>query len=135
MNSDEFDEREFLGGQSPPDDNHPYVGGKDYCDSVIERLSEFGAEITCWHGDNKKSSACQCICHVPGINIKHSLPCCNVFKNPSDCPCRRCLEESNTDAWWMILCQKCGNKRCPHANDHRNECTQSNEPGQPGSAY
>ena len=35
----------------------------------------------------------------------------------------------------MILCETCGNKRCPKANDHRNECTGSNEPGQPGSAY
>jgi hypothetical protein len=35
----------------------------------------------------------------------------------------------------MIVCPKCGNKRCPKANDHRNECTGSNESGQPGSAY
>lgn len=35
----------------------------------------------------------------------------------------------------MILCPKCGNKRCPHATDHNLECTNSNEPGQPGSRY
>ena len=35
----------------------------------------------------------------------------------------------------MILCKKCGNKRCPHANNHLNECTKSNELGQKGSAY
>lgn len=35
----------------------------------------------------------------------------------------------------MVLCPDCGNKRCPKANDHRNACTGSNEPGQPGSAY
>ncbi|GDY37746.1 hypothetical protein [Acidovorax sp. NB1] len=35
----------------------------------------------------------------------------------------------------MALCPTCGNKRCPKANDHRNACTHSNEPGQPGSAY
>jgi len=35
----------------------------------------------------------------------------------------------------MILCPKCGNKRCPHATDHKLECTNSNEPGQPGSRY
>lgn len=35
----------------------------------------------------------------------------------------------------MVLCPDCGNKLCPHANDHRNACTGSNEPGQPGSAY
>lgn len=38
-------------------------------------------------------------------------------------------------ATWMILCPICGNKRCPKANDHVNDCTDSNEPGQPGSAY
>jgi len=35
----------------------------------------------------------------------------------------------------MILCPKCGNKRCPKATDHNNRCTASNEPGQDGSAY
>ena len=30
---------------------------------------------------------------------------------------------------------KCGNKRCPCAAHHDNECTGSNEPGQPGSMY
>ena len=35
----------------------------------------------------------------------------------------------------MILCPQCGNKRCPHASDHRIKCTNSNEPGQPGSVY
>ena len=35
----------------------------------------------------------------------------------------------------MIVCDKCGNKRCPHATDHRHECTGSNEPGQDGSVY
>lgn len=35
----------------------------------------------------------------------------------------------------MIVCPKCGNKRCPHSTDHRYECTGSNDPGQPGSRY
>ncbi|WP_370905973.1 hypothetical protein [Citrobacter koseri] len=35
----------------------------------------------------------------------------------------------------FVVCPECGNKRCPHANDHRNACTGSNEPGQIGSAY
>jgi hypothetical protein len=59
------------------------------------------------------------------------------------CECRRCLSERDerTESGWpvlasrMILCSICGNKRCPHATDHRNECTNSNEPGQPGSSY
>lgn len=35
----------------------------------------------------------------------------------------------------MILCPTCGNKRCPKATDISLGCTNSNEPGQPGSAY
>jgi hypothetical protein len=35
----------------------------------------------------------------------------------------------------MILCPTCGNKRCPHAANHANLCTDSNEPGQAGSLY
>lgn len=35
----------------------------------------------------------------------------------------------------MIVCRECGNKRCPHASDHDQPCTGSNEPGQPGSIF
>lgn len=35
----------------------------------------------------------------------------------------------------FIVCPLCGNKRCPKATDHELACTNSNEPGQPGSAY
>lgn len=35
----------------------------------------------------------------------------------------------------MSLCPNCGNKRCPGAVDHHNECSGSNEIGQPGSFY
>lgn len=61
------------------------------------------------------------------------------------CNCRKCLrdrkEENPPGSGWpteitmMILCPTCGNKRCPHAADHRHACTGSNEPGQVGSAY
>lgn len=36
---------------------------------------------------------------------------------------------------WMALCPTCGNKRCPGAANHVNQCTGSNETGQPGSLY
>ena len=52
-----------------------------------------------------------------------------------DCQCWRCHDERGTTVWWMVFCQKCGYKRCPHANDHRHECTRSNADGQPGSNY
>lgn len=35
----------------------------------------------------------------------------------------------------MILCPKCGNKRCPRATQHERPCSGSNEPGQKGSRY
>jgi len=35
----------------------------------------------------------------------------------------------------VIVCPECGNKRCPKGTNHRNKCTGSNEPGQPGSRY
>ena len=47
------------------------------------------------------------------------------------CSCLHC----NPNAWWMVVCSKCGNKRCPHATYHKRACTNSNEPGQPGSVY
>lgn len=54
--------------------------------------------------------------------------------NAMRCTCRRCQPNSFQNNR-MILCSTCGNKRCPHANDHQHTCTGSNEPGQPGSAY
>lgn len=40
-----------------------------------------------------------------------------------------------TRSYRMVLCATCGNKRCPHATDHRYACTGSNEPGQFRSSY
>lgn len=53
------------------------------------------------------------------------------------CWCHTCRPVSlyPPDNMRMVLCPDCGNKRCPKANDHRNACTGSNEPGQLGSAY
>ena len=62
------------------------------------------------------------------------------------CTCHRCIREKGLgqlvlgvfmplSATRMIVCPLCGNKRCPHASDHRLACTNSNEPGQPGSVY
>lgn len=56
------------------------------------------------------------------------------------CHCERCAREKAEAAgvFWqrlMYLCRICGNKRCPHATDHRLACTGSNAPGQPGSSY
>ena len=63
-----------------------------------------------------------------------------------DCGCRQCLRERDEHVMafgvkWpieitmMIVCQNCGNKRCPHALDHRHACTESNDVGQSGGAF
>ena len=65
-----------------------------------------------------------------------------------DCgACIRCLDASGIKSEFlpgilvpvsgtlMVLCATCGNKRCPHAKDHRHTCTNSNDPGQKGSSY
>ena len=52
------------------------------------------------------------------------------------CECHACLHKKGVRVITkMILCPTCGNKRCPHASDHRLDCTDSNEPGQAGSVY
>lgn len=62
------------------------------------------------------------------------------------CGCLRCLSAKgefiefggvrlNVASTRMVVCVTCGNKRCPHSDDHDNPCTGSNEPGQPGSRY
>lgn len=68
----------------------------------------------------------------------------------ADCSCLRCSQaraDQSEDvviilgmrfpleATRMFVCAICGNKRCPHSDDHRNACTNSNDPGQPGSRY
>lgn len=56
-----------------------------------------------------------------------------------NCVCYKCWSAGrDTEEFWfntMNLCPTCGNKRCPGAADHENECSGSNEPGQPGSLY
>jgi len=61
-----------------------------------------------------------------------------VYRWVPSCMCAQCLPALKRVLWGvfeMILCPVCGNKRCPHANDHRNACTASNAPGQAGSRY
>lgn len=50
------------------------------------------------------------------------------------CSCLTCRPVTFSDSRFVV-CPECGNKRCPHANDHRNACTGSNEPGQEGGAH
>lgn len=55
--------------------------------------------------------------------------------------CHTCLDGQRNEQGWptlatrMILCDLCGNKRCPRATNHELACTGSNEPGQAGSVW
>lgn len=63
------------------------------------------------------------------------------FNWSESCWCFKCDEAERAKSdnplsyMRMNLCPDCGNKRCPRATDHRNDCTGSNEPGQEGSRY
>ena len=50
------------------------------------------------------------------------------------CWCTTCRPITMSDMRFVV-CPDCGNKRCPKANDHRNDCTGSNEVGQNGSSW
>lgn len=64
-----------------------------------------------------------------------------MTEKPS-CHCYECWVEYTkhkpldwSTGFKYFTCPKCGNKRCPHATDHRLPCGNSNEPGQLGSMY
>lgn len=74
----------------------------------------------------------------------HTIVLGRAASGDSPCQCRQCLRDRKDsrqfgNMFWpaeqstMIVCSICGNKRCPHAADHRHACTGSNEPGQTGS--
>lgn len=67
-----------------------------------------------------------------------------AYMPPVDgCGCLRCTKERTPygpsdlpiEVTHMFFCETCGNKRCPHSDDHSNPCTGSNDPGQPGSRF
>lgn len=69
----------------------------------------------------------------------------NASLNRATCGrCHKCLEgqtmkvgsfEWPLTGMMMVVCETCGNKRCPHATDCALACTNSNEPGQKGSVW
>ncbi|HHS9877622.1 TPA: DUF3850 domain-containing protein [Klebsiella aerogenes] len=77
------------------------------------------------------------VCTCPSGDGSLRWPCpVHAGNSPviPDCWCRTCRPVVLNDMRFVV-CPDCGNKRCPRANDHRNSCTGSNEPGQEGSAY
>ena len=77
--------------------------------------------------DTPALNSVQSVVTVPGKWIP-------VSEQKPDCWCLTCRPVTLNDMRFVV-CPDCGNKRCPRANDHRNACARSNEPGQEGSAY
>ncbi|XFS98334.1 DUF551 domain-containing protein [Klebsiella pneumoniae] len=77
--------------------------------------------------DTTALNSVQSVVTVPGKLIP-------VSEQKPDCWCLTCRPVVLNDMRFVV-CPDCGNKRCPRANDHRNACTGSNEPGQEGSAH
>ena len=93
-----------------------------------------GADVIC--RSNENAQVLNIIKAPPALD---SLPKTGEVQNTNPpenpgCWCRTCRPVVLNDMRFVV-CPDCGNKRCPRANDHRNACTGSNEPGQEGSAY
>lgn len=107
-----------------------------------ERAADIGRQLA----DGVRRAASGAVCNDPrtvvGLDVSFPTEKHMNFAPDEKCDCHRCIAEQGLGVGGlplnmlkMILCPVCGNKRCPKANDHRNDCTGSNEPGQPGSAY
>lgn len=69
-----------------------------------------------------------------GVAETHAAIRARGQKSPETCWCETC-RPNTPDDMRLIVCPACGNKRCPHATHHNNECTASNAPGQKGSSW
>lgn len=96
-------------------------------DDRIDGIKRIVRELAAAPHDTPALNSVQSVVTVPGKWIP-------VSEQKPDCWCRTCRPVVLNDMRFVV-CPDCGNKRCPRANDHRNACTGSNEPGQGGSAY
>lgn len=98
-----------------------------------------GAEATCRSNENVQAVEVQSLTSInPAPDLvslqKKAESIIGNYPGIPDCWCRTCCPVVLNDMRFVV-CPDCGNKRCPRANDHRNACTGSNEPGQEGGAY
>lgn len=109
---------------------------------------------------DRSTSDCSDEYQLPALGDSAVVPLgCNTHPQPEHhtteaplCSCEKCVDlriaalqasgapfeqtcPGPTFPGWSYGCEKCGNKRCPHHTDHALACTNSNEPGQPGSSY
>ncbi|HHF9036344.1 TPA: hypothetical protein ACPT59_003690 [Klebsiella pneumoniae] len=96
-------------------------------DDRIDGIKRIVRELAAAPHDTPALNSVQSVVTVPGKLIP-------VSEQKPDCWCLTCRPVTLNDMRFVV-CPDCGNKRCPRANDHRDACTGSNEPGQEGSVY
>ena len=110
-----------------------YQWDRDECNAAADSWNACRAAML--QGAENAESRCT-IQTAPALDSSQKIAKSRCSNSPviPGCSCRTCRPVTMTDMRFVV-CPECGNKRCPHANDHRHECTGSNEPGQEGSAY
>lgn len=109
-------------------------------EDVPEEITEDDMELAlAWvHGFNQcRSAMIQAgnFREIPDSSTNNCREISEMSTNSAErCWCRTCRPVTMNDMRFVV-CPDCGNKRCPHANDHRNACTGSNAPGQEVIAY
>ncbi|MEA4394731.1 hypothetical protein VBQ49_23345 [Klebsiella pneumoniae] len=136
-----------------PDEIKHRIGGLDWgwegefnrgwnaCRAAMlqELKKSAGTEAICRSNENVQAVEVQSLTSInPAPDLvslqKKAESIIGNYPGIPNCWCRTCRPVVLNDMRFVV-CPDCGNKRCPRANDHRNSCTGSNEPGQEGSAY
>ncbi len=113
---------------------------------ALQKVARLRLDLNDFDGDRRGIADCLCDAEealIEVVNRRAAMLAAapqpqnapqNIPEIIPDCWCRTCRPVVLNDMRFVV-CPDCGNKRCPRANDHRNACTGSNEPGQKGSAY
>jgi hypothetical protein len=107
----------------------------DYRD-CIELAGEIATDIECYEGDDLMGEIIPHLKPVIGevLWLRKQVTAAEPA-SAETCRCEACRAKLPPDhierrIKIMVVCAICGNKRCPHAWDHRYQCDGSNEPGQ-----
>ncbi|SAT92396.1 Uncharacterised protein [Klebsiella pneumoniae] len=132
------------GPDMPPVQPAPVV--PDDVLKALQKVARIRLDMDGFDGDRRGISDCLCDAEealIEVVNRRAAMLAAaqqpqnapqNIPEIIPDCWCLTCRPVVLNDMRFVV-CPDCGNKRCPRANDHRNACTGSNEPGQEGGAY